>query len=114
MNVNVSLSDDLILQHLSSVFEEHNKYSDYIKDLQENKRILPPPVPNPKEPKGLFAKYRVYKSEDNSVVEGSIVLRPDKEPEAYGAIKWYAEAIKDKNPSLSKDLKDYLKSISRE
>ena len=55
---------------------------------------------------GLKPKYRVFKMEDGTLVDGCFVLRPDKDHAAREALRFYA--TKTENSQLAKDIYDWV------
>lgn len=56
--------------------------------------------------KGLYIKYEVRKTENNKLVEGCFVLRPDKDEAAVEALRAYASATK--NTELANDIYNWV------
>ncbi|NPV09308.1 MAG: hypothetical protein HPY83_15285 [Anaerolineae bacterium] len=64
------------------------------------------------EPKGLYDKYRVRKTDTGEELEGDyFVLRPGRDPAARKALAAYAEAVRPTNEVLARDLDEWLSRL---
>lgn len=65
------------------------------------------------EPKGLYGKYRIEKSDGSKIDPGAIyfTLRLDTDKHARAAIWAYVESCREEQPELAKDLEALLSGM---
>ncbi len=66
------------------------------------------------QPKGLYGKYKIEKSDGSPVDPKAIyfTLRLDTDPYARAAVRAYIEACKEEQPELARDLGRVLAEVS--
>ena len=64
------------------------------------------------EQRGMYDKYRVYKSANNEQLDGDFfVLRPGRDTAARKALAAYADAVRTQNRQLATDLDQWLRRL---
>jgi hypothetical protein len=63
------------------------------------------------EPRGVYRKYDVFKSDGTPVDGDYFVLRPGRDPHAAAALRAYANSVGQENPELARDLFAWLETI---
>lgn len=71
-------------------------------EADKDGRVIVTGAPSADKRDGLRQKYRVYKTKDNTPVDGCFVLRPEKDHAARIALEAYAKATD--NKALSEDI----------
>lgn len=61
--------------------------------------------------RGLYSKYHVRKADTGEVVNGCIVLRPDRDRAARSALRIYSTVISASHPQFAQELGNYLDAI---
>ncbi|APU89102.1 hypothetical protein Rctr85_082 [Virus Rctr85] len=60
---------------------------------------------------GLHLKYAIHNRSTGGMVDGAFVLRPEKDTHARTALRAYAQSVQHENPTLAKDIMEWLLSL---